>query len=240
MLPVWLVWPPAPSPAAPPSASWLRLLTPSWPSDSNVAAFSNVSASYASLSIQFAAGNDYWSNQQPPLNFGTGGNASASFTDTLVVNGGTGSGVIAFGFDVGGRSVPDHLFGWSITSSASPYETSCGPIPLPPILVGPAESHAYYFDYSVPFSISASLFGGGGANQNSNDSQGGSTNLGVRAIALFYGQGTVPSSLTLTSGSGTNYSFITSPVPEPGTFWLLSAASLAVLLIHKRINAGAS
>ena len=154
------------------------------------------------------------------------GTSTASFSDTLLLTGGTGSGTLVFVTEYGGY----------IESESCAYPDSCrgnAQVTLntftfypPP---GDVVNLPFSFSFGTPFNLSGSVFAYASAEGHELAQTG--AHLKIDAIEVFDSNGALTSNYSVASGSGATYAFVT---PEPGTLALVIAALLALPVIRRK------
>lgn len=142
--------------------------------------------------------------------------ASASFTDTITIFGGTGSGLLQFGILVNCRDIDEGHASASLFIGAA-HQTCMG------------SYHAYDFSaaftFGVPLSISGSATTSAHDYSPSDPGDGagdGTATVRISSLIVLDGSGNRLAGITYDTGSEARYAFENAVhAPEPGTAWLV-------------------
>ena len=194
------------------------------------AAFHNAYGSY-SASAQYGSLDVTSRSQVYDLNQGglgyLSGTSTASFSDTLLLTGGIGSGTLVFVTEYWGVFQGDSC-GLPCAENSTVTLNSFSVHPIfgnTPIIT----NLSFSFSFGTLFNLNASAFAYSSALGDESGTQ--TAHLRIDAIKVLDSDGALITNYGVTSGSGAAYPFVT---PEPGTFALFIAALIALPIIRRK------
>ena len=153
------------------------------------------------------------------------GTSVGSFSDTFLLTGGIGSGTLLFVTEYWGYGVSESCAPCVGAATVTLNTFTGQPNQGVPIIV----NLPFSFSFGTLFNLNASA----SAHSSALGHELAQTNahLKIDAIEVFDSNGALITNYAVTSGSGAAYAFVT---PEPGTFALVVAALIALLVIRRK------
>ncbi|RPI88260.1 MAG: hypothetical protein EHM42_04535 [Planctomycetaceae bacterium] len=155
--------------------------------------------------------------------------ALAGFTDTLTVEGGTGSGLLVFNFAVTGSVTNGAFMGNGVIPTLEVNGTRVTLTPLAFTGDGSAVSDPFAFTFGTPFDIQVEFLGNVFVlDYSATDpyTTAGTAeflnSLKLEGIVATTSTGGPLTGVTITGASGTSYPVVPTAVPEPGSLSLLA------------------
>ena len=155
------------------------------------------------------------------------GLSTASFSDTFLLTGSVGSGTLVFVTEYWGVFQGDSC-GLPCAENSTVTLNSFSVHPIfgnTPIIT----NLSFSFSFGTLFNLNASAFAYSSALGDESGTQ--TAHLRIDAIKVLDSDGALITNYGVTSGSGAFYPFVT---PEPGTFALVIAALIALLIIRRK------
>lgn len=155
------------------------------------------------------------------------GTSTASFSETLLLTGGIGSGTLMFVAEYWGFGKGESCDRGSCrdNSAVSLNAFTAHPNSMVPVIT----NVSFSFFFGTPFNLSASASASSSALGSETATQ--TAHLQIDAIKVLDSNGALITNYALTSDSGDSSPVVT---PEPGTFTLVIAAFIALLFIRRK------